>query len=139
MLDIGEIPRRVTEEVFNSHDASAVDKFYAAHFLWHGPGGIKICRDQFREAIGDYFVAFSNFVMEVEKQVVSGDVVATRWIASGTHDGEYLGVPPTGRRVTFTGTAIERVEDDLIVEGWEDIDMYGLIKTIGGVNPLDVS
>ena len=58
MLDIGEIPRRVTEEVFNSHDASAVDKFYAAHFLWHTfCGTLAVARFLWHVFRGTLFVA----------------------------------------------------------------------------------
>lgn len=135
MTPIQEIPLLVTEEVFNKHNSAAVDDYYAAGFVWHGPGDTEITRDDFRQIIDDFLTAFPDVQLEVQKQIAAGDVVATRWRAEGTHLGDYLGVAPSGNRMIATGIAMDRIEDGLIVEGWEDIDLYGALVCIGGIDP----
>jgi predicted ester cyclase len=63
---------------------------------------------------GMYRNAFPDVQMSVEDQVAEGDMVVTRWIASGTHQGEIMGIAPTGNRVAVAGTSIERVVEGKI-------------------------
>jgi len=58
-----------------------------------------------------YRNAFPNVQMSVEDQIAEGDMVMTRWIGSGTHQGDLMGIAPTGNRVTVAGTSIERIVD----------------------------
>jgi predicted ester cyclase len=57
--------------------------------------------------------------MEIEEQIAQGDFVATRWTHTGTHDGDLMGIAPTGNRVTQPGIDISRVSDGKVVETWE--------------------
>ncbi len=60
-------------------------------------------------------------------------MVATRWVASGTHQGELMGIAPTGNRVTVAGTSVERVVDGKIEETWDNYDALGMMQQIGAI------
>jgi predicted ester cyclase len=61
--------------------------------------------------------------------------VAYRWTASGTHEGELMGIPPTGDRMTITGTAIARISVGRIEEGWQNFDALGMMQQLGAIPP----
>lgn len=77
--------------------------------------------------------AFPDMRIEIEDQVAEGDKVVTRWVATMTHEGHLGGTAPTGRRVTLTGTTIERFEDGKVVESWRSMDILGLLRQIGAL------
>ena len=83
-----------------------------------------------------YGNAIGGLRVTIEHQFTEGDFVATRFTARGTHDGEIMGVPPTGREIAFTGIAISRVREGKIVEEWEVSDVLGLPRQIGGLPAL---
>jgi predicted ester cyclase len=80
-----------------------------------------------------YRNAFPDVQMHVEDQVAEGDMVVTRWIASGTHQGDLMGIAPTGNRVTVAGTSIERVVNGKIEETWDNYDALGMMQQIGAI------
>jgi predicted ester cyclase len=65
--------------------------------------------------------------------VVEGDRTVTRWSAAGTHRGELMGIPPTGRAVTITGIIATRFEGGRAVEEWEEMDLLGLMRQLGAM------
>ena len=69
----------------------------------------------------------------VEKQLAEGDLVATRWIGRGTHEGELMGIQPTGKQVTVSGLTISRLEGDKIVEEFQNWDTFGTMQQLGAV------
>jgi steroid delta-isomerase-like uncharacterized protein len=69
----------------------------------------------------------------IHDQVAEGDKVVTRKSFTGTHEGEFLGVPPTGRRVTINVIDIVRVQDGRIVEHWNTVDLLGALQQMGAV------
>ena len=71
----------------------------------------------FRQGFNYGLSAFSDFQHTIEDQITEGDKVATRLTASGVHTGDFLGVPPTGKRVTMTGIAIRRIVDGKVDRG----------------------
>jgi predicted ester cyclase len=74
--------------------------------------------------------AFQDVEVVVEDLLVDGDRVAWRWTLTGTHRGPFLGIPPTGRRVTMTGINIQRVANGVVVEHWSNADQLGLLRQV---------
>ena len=64
-----------------------------------------------------------------------GDTVVVRLTWEGTHLGEFMGTPPTGKKVSVETIGIDRVVDGKVVEGWGQLDMLGLLTTIGAMVP----
>jgi predicted ester cyclase len=67
--------------------------------------------------------------------IAEGDKVAIRWAARGTHQGELLGIQPTGKQATWTGISIYRFADGKIVEAWWSKDVLGLLQQLGVIPP----
>jgi len=89
--------------------------------------------DQIGAFLAGYRAAFADARSTVEQQVAEGDLVVTRWRASGTHSGEFQGLAPTMRPFTLTGVTIERIEGDRIVEVWVYRDDFALLRQLGVV------
>ena len=64
-------------------------------------------------------------------QVAEADKVVTRWSVTGTHAGDFAGVPATGRRVTVTGIQTHRVRHGRLIEHWEELDLRGVLRQLG--------
>ena len=124
--------RRLAEEVLNGKNLSVVDELLAADFAEHAGGqrrqvgieGFKAARRRRNAAFPDWHVVVDDLIAEGEKVVV-------RATGHGTHTGEFMGVAPTGKRVSVTWIAIYRVADGKLAEHWQNIDDLGLLKQLG--------
>jgi steroid delta-isomerase-like uncharacterized protein len=126
--------RRFFDEVWSEGDFDLVDELFAPEYVGHpsgpeesvrGPEGVKEYIGRLKEGVPDLTVT-------VEDQVADGDKVATRWTARGTHDGDLMGIDPTGRTATVTGITIQRFgAGGRIVEGWTNWDMLGMLQQLG--------
>ena|SRR5215210_1252080 len=88
---------------------------------------------EFKEGVAEVRRAFPDYHGTNEIQIAEGDLVANRFVFYGTHQGEFMGVAPTGREVRFTGLSIDRVVDGKIVENWIEGDLEDLLRQIGAV------
>jgi predicted ester cyclase len=77
--------------------------------------------------------AFPNLKVTVEKILAEGAKVAYLWSATGVHEGELMGIPPTGKTITITGMAVDRFANGKSVEHWEISDQLGMLQQIGAV------
>jgi predicted ester cyclase len=81
--------------------------------------------------IQGFLASFGKFTSKIEDQLGEGNKVATRWSATGVHQGDFLGIPATGRTVTMTGTEIARFDENgKIAEIAVAFDMYGLLEQL---------
>jgi steroid delta-isomerase-like uncharacterized protein len=87
--------------------------------------------------IAETRLAFPDLEMTIEQQIAEGPWVATRVTYRGTHMGEFAGVPATGRRIEYSGTAMDRLENGKVVEMWHTVNMHLLLRQIakGGGSP----
>jgi steroid delta-isomerase-like uncharacterized protein len=86
-----------------------------------------------RKTLAMYREAFPDTRFTIEDQLAEGDKVVTRWTATGTHEGELMGMEPTGKKATVTGITIDRIEGGKIAEGWTSWDTLGLMQSIGAI------
>ena len=94
--------------------------------LLPGPDGVKEWAIIFRNGFPDIRVTEEQFIAE-------GNRVVGRFVAETTHTGAFMGVRPTGNKITLSGINIMRVADGKIVEHWVNLDALGLMKQIGAV------
>jgi predicted ester cyclase len=126
-----ELVRRLHSELLSGRDPAVVDSFFASDFVSHNnppgfpPGieGVKRFFTMFRDAFPDVSV-------EIDQMVVEGDRVAVATTFTGTHEGELMGVAPTGRRVSVTGIDMVRVSGGRIVEHRGLTDIVGLMRQL---------
>ncbi len=81
------------------------------------------------------YSAFPDLTHTIEQQVVEGDIVVTRGTLSGTHQGEFFGTAPTGRRVTFGLLMMDTIEDGKIVLHYANVDWLSVLLQIGALTP----
>jgi predicted ester cyclase len=109
--------------------------------LWNHTGDLDAAEELFapeqaeaaRQEAADFRRGFPDVVSTIEDLIAEGDRVAARWSARATHLGEYVGVPPTGKEVEFTGISVYRIEGGRIAESWTEEDELGLMRKIGAV------
>jgi len=82
--------------------------------------------------IAEFRRAFPDLEMTIELQIAEGPWVATRVTYRGTHSGEFIGIPATGRRIEYTGTAMDRLENGKVVEMWHTVNLHLLMRQIAG-------
>ena len=124
--------RRAIEEAINKGNLSVIDELVASQYVYHEPGvGDLQGPDGLKQLITGYRNAFPDLRLTIEDQIDGGNTVVTRWTATGTHQGELLGIPATGRRVSVTGIIIARMEGGKIAEEWENYDALGMLQQLG--------
>ena len=79
------------------------------------------------------FAAFGSPQLAFDEMLESGDSVTIRFTMTGTHVGEFMRVPPTGRAIALRGITILRFEGDTVIERWSSADMLGLLVQIGAL------
>jgi steroid delta-isomerase-like uncharacterized protein len=130
-----EKARRFLQEALNEGNLDVVDEIVAPDYVLHdpaipdeirGPEGIKGFVQMYRSAYPDTDIT-------VEDQIAEGDDVVTRWTARGTHQGELMGIPPSGNRVEVTGITIDRFSGGKFAESWTSYDALGMMQQIGAV------
>jgi predicted ester cyclase len=99
-----------------------------------GIGGDTTGFEEFSERWGLFFTAFPDLEFTVDQVVTQDDLVATHWTATGTQRGEWLGIAPTDREVTWQGINIFRFECGQIVESWGTADHLGLLSQLGATD-----
>ena len=127
--------RRYIEEVSNKGNLNVVDEIFD-RYISHQPDGHTEERgpEDVKRFIGEFRQAFPDFYSIVEEQIAEGDKVVTRWRASGTHQGEFRGVGPTGNRITLTGIGIFRFsKEGKVVESWDNFDQLGMMQQLGAI------
>jgi len=77
------------------------------------------------------YTAFPDFTHTIEDILAVGDRVVVRLTDTGTHQGEYEGIPPTGNKVSFGAIVIFEIRDGMVVELWEEMDMLGFFRQLG--------
>ena len=127
------VVRRQLDELFNKGNLDLAEELLAPDFVEHDPAmpedlhGI----EAFKQYVGGYRSAFPDIHIEVEDQVAEGDRVATRWTGTGTHQGELMGIAPTGNRAEVAGMNISRIEGGKIAESWSNYDVMGMMQQLG--------
>ncbi|HEU5098806.1 MAG TPA: ester cyclase [Roseiflexaceae bacterium] len=123
--------RRGFEEGINQRKLAVFDELLAPNYVNHsmpapmpGPEGLKA-------VIGIFLTGFPDFQVIVEQSVAEGDYVCTRGYFTGTHTGDFQGIPATGKSIRATYIDMWRFEAGKAVENWAQLDMLGLMQQLG--------
>jgi steroid delta-isomerase-like uncharacterized protein len=123
--------RRYYEAVLNGGDVRALDELATSDHEEHDPipgqgtglQGLKDRVSMLRAAFGQRFT--------IEDVVAQDEEVVVRWTGSGTHVGDFMGIPPTGRSFTIAGIDIHRFRDGRMAEHWHVVDQLALLQQLG--------
>jgi steroid delta-isomerase-like uncharacterized protein len=125
--------RRFFDELCNEGRADVADAIVAADYVSHGPqappaegpDGVKVRVAVYQDSLDGHW--------DVQEMISTGDQVVARWIGSGTHNGELMGLEPTGKPVAVEAISIFRIADGKIAEEWTVWDALGLLQQVGAV------
>jgi predicted ester cyclase len=133
-----KLVRRFVQEVKNGRQLDALGEFFAADYKEHNEtvasfgGGVA----GYRNFLGHLFTGFPDDTVEIELMVAEGDVVCYRARETGTHKGEFLKVPPTGKHAVWTELQFLRIANGKVVEHWVDVDVFGWFTQLGIIPPM---
>ncbi|MBC7388235.1 MAG: ester cyclase [Opitutaceae bacterium] len=89
----------------------------------------------FKHIVGMFRNAMPDVKLSIEDQIFTSDKVVHRWRLNGTDTGGVMGMPPSGKSISLSGTTIVRMRDGKIAERWANVDELGLLQQLGVVPP----
>jgi steroid delta-isomerase-like uncharacterized protein len=123
--------RRYYDEVLTGRDRKLLARLLDPAFVSHVSGGPDAGAEAYAAAVAATHAAFPDLAVTVHDQVAEDDKVVTRWSATGTHTGDFAGVPATGRVVTVSGIHIHRIRHGRLIEHWEELNLLGVLRQLG--------
>lgn len=130
--DNEKLLERYVQEVWDRGNPEAVALFASEDFRRHGrPGTEPLGRAGQIERLKGFRTAFPDISIEVDDAITRDNYIAFRSTMRGTHRGELMGIPPTGRQVTVQLVDMIRVEGGKFVEQWGGPDMLDLLRQLG--------
>ena len=120
------------EEVINKKNLNAANEIVSEDFTEHvpfpgqGPG-----REGLKFVLNSMFTGFPDMKWTMDEQIAEGEKVVSRFTWTGTHKGEFMGIPPTNKRVEVWGVVIDVVRNRLFAESRIIMDNIGLLQQLG--------
>lgn len=131
----GEITRLVRDllEAWNTHDPELIRSFYAPEYEGVDVGEAEPRRgpSDVAQTVERYLRAFPDLHFVEDDVVAQGDRAVLVWTACGTHGGQLMRIPPTGREISMRGTSVFTIRDGKITSGLHVWDVAGLLRSIG--------
>jgi len=124
--------RRYVEEFVDRSNFELSDEIFAPNFVRYGPDQVSGVED-LKHFFAMLHSGFPGFQSTIEDLFAEGDKVVLRFTFHGTHQGEFMGIGPTGKQVTMAGIDIFRIADGKIVELWNQEDVLGMMQQLGAI------
>ncbi len=129
-----ELQRRFVEAYQSGRDESVADEILAEDFVNHAEvPGLPNDREGVKMLHRAFWHAFPDFRAEIHDLVAEGDRVVTRKTLHGTHEGDFMGIPATGKQVSWDVIDVVRYENGRLAEHWNVVDQLGLMRQLGVV------
>ena len=129
-----ELARLLLEEDISRGDEAVAERIIHPDFVDHtNPPGMQHGLAGHKAIVALFRAAFPDRWWQIEDLIAGGDRVVARTTMTGTHRGDFFGIPAAGRPVTLTGVHIMRVADGRIAEHWGNNDDLGLLRQLGAV------
>ena len=123
---------RYALELYDEKNFEERDKLFSPSTVYHAPGGKEYSLKGYREQFGVHFYkAFPDLRHTTEDIIAEGDKVVLRLLDHGTHLGEFMGIPPTGREIQWPVTSIYRLSGGIVQELWIEFDLLSLMQQLG--------
>jgi steroid delta-isomerase-like uncharacterized protein len=134
-VDNKAIVRRLYEEVWNKRKLELINELVLPSHGLTGPGpnfvGSSIGPEAYAQQVILFTTGFPDLDFKVEEIIAEGDRVVSHWTISGTHKGEFMGVPATNRKVSFDGITIHQMSKGRIMDSYVSWDIWGLMQQLG--------
>ena len=127
------------DAVWSKGDFSVLDTLIAADAVDHSTVGGKVKSEKgsasFRAIVSMFRAGMPDIKLTIEDEIFTAEKVVHRWRLAGTNTGSLMGIPPTGKPVTFSGITTVRMHDGKIVERWTNVDELGVLQQLGVAPP----
>jgi predicted ester cyclase len=134
MADYKALAQRWFSEVMNQGNEEVIDEICSPEFVDHDPlPGTSPDRQGLHDFVKQVRAAFPDLETTADDILVEGDRLAVRSTIRGTHEGEFMGIPGTGKKVEVANYDFVRLEGDQAVEHWGTIDSAALMEQLGAV------
>jgi steroid delta-isomerase-like uncharacterized protein len=132
--DTKKLIERIPLEVLNKGDFGLIDEIFATDFVARNPQpGVPPTREGYKQFVKAFKTAFPDLHYTIDDAIESGDKIVHRVTASGTMKGDFMGMPATGKRATWTEIHIGRVANGRVAEHWGLVDQLGMLVQLGVV------
>jgi steroid delta-isomerase-like uncharacterized protein len=134
--DKERLVKQFYDELYVQHNLAVVYDCLSDNYVCHvdmGSGHEKIDRDleNLRNTVAMFYAAFPDEKITIDDIKTEGYRIVTRWTMRGTQYGDFMGIAPTHKQVSISGTCIDSVEGDKIVESWVKYDLSDLLRQLG--------
>lgn len=133
--DVEEQNKAIVQRILEEGDKKnlgILDEVCTPDYKYRFPSNAEPINIEEHKALWQSFnVAFPDLTHNIKEIYANGDIVVARIIISGTHEGEFIGLPPTGKKVEFSAIEIFRFSDDKVADFWADADLLGLYQQLG--------
>lgn len=120
-------------ELHSQKDLQKIEKLWPPNHRFYFSGMPPMERNGHKQFLTTLFSAFPDIHFAIEDILAEGNKVAFRLALTGTHKGEFQGIPPTGKKISFGGTGIGTIIDDKLEENRAHADIMGLMQQLGAV------
>jgi predicted ester cyclase len=116
-------------------DFAVLDELTAPNFVYHNPGNpeVRTHEERKQRIVSALGAAFPDLKLAIEDVIAEGDKVAVRYSISGTNTGEFMGIPPTNKRIELTSLCIFRLADGKVAEMWVENNSLVMLLQLGVV------
>jgi steroid delta-isomerase-like uncharacterized protein len=129
--DIG----RKVEQFWNNGNPALINQLFAPNYQHHDPHNPEVYDlETYTRWLTALRAAFPDLRMHIDDIITEGNKVVLRWTIRGTHTGEYMGLLPTGQKMTLSGINVYYVADGKITEAWFNYDSVGMMGQLGGLS-----
>ena len=130
------ILRRFFDEVHMGGNLDLMSDMATQDYVNHSPSWPDVIGpDSFREMVANMRSAFPDLADTIHDMIAEGNKVVTHWTFAGTHQGEFMGIPATGKQVEVGVVSISHFAGDKVVESWDYVDTLGMMQQLGVVPP----
>ncbi len=132
-----DVVRRFYEELWNNRQVNLADELIAAECVTYQlrsgveAGAVTRGPEAIKHHVEEWLTGFPDLRFTVEQMIAEGDQVVTRSVMRGTHTGTWLGLAPTGKRVSIRMMVMQRIENGKIAEDWVLVESLGLLQQLG--------
>jgi len=130
-----KLAQRSNEKLWGEGNLEIIDEYVAEDYVEYNTASPEPIRGKegYRENVEMVHRAFPDLEVTTKDLIAEDDKVVTRYTLTGTHEGQLMGIEPTGNEVEVEGISIGRLEDGQVVEGWSNIDVMGMMQQLGVV------
>jgi steroid delta-isomerase-like uncharacterized protein len=131
--DNKQIVQRFLDECWSRGNLNAVSELVADNCRYHDPvfPSLTSGAENIKNHIQNCRNGFPDLMVTIDDTIAERDEVVIHWTVTGTHKGQFLGMPPTNKRANVTGTSINRIEGSKIAEMWSNWNLLSLMEQLG--------